>query len=82
MKTWQLQEAKARMSELVKHAQRQPQTITVHGKPVAVLLSQENYDKLTQSKENFVDFMRRSPLYALEDLELERDTSPCREVEL
>ena len=33
MEHWQLQEAKARMSELVKRAQAAPQGITLHGKP-------------------------------------------------
>ena len=36
MEHWQLQEAKARMSELVKRAQAAPQGITLHGKPVEI----------------------------------------------
>ena len=40
MHSWQIQEAKARISEVVKCAQNQgPQEITLHGKPVAVLVS-------------------------------------------
>lgn len=41
MHTWQMQEAKARMSEVVKRAQTQPQDITLHGKSVAVVISRE-----------------------------------------
>ncbi len=42
MKTWQLQEAKARFSELVRRAESQgPQDITLHGRRVAVLRSGE-----------------------------------------
>ena len=40
MQTWQIQTAKARFSELVKQAAEDgPQEITLHGKPVAVVLS-------------------------------------------
>ena len=40
MSSWQLQEAKARLSELVKSAEHEgPQEITVHGRPAAVVLS-------------------------------------------
>lgn len=82
MKTWQLQDAKARMSELVKRAQRQPQSITLHGKPVAVVVSQETFEKLSRSQESLVDFMRRSPLYGMEDVGLERDRGLPRDIHL
>jgi prevent-host-death family protein len=40
MHVWQMQEAKARLSELVKLAESEgPQDITVHGKSVAVVVS-------------------------------------------
>ena len=40
MRTWQMREAKARLSELVRLAESEgPQGITVHGKSVAVVLS-------------------------------------------
>ena len=80
MQTWQMQEAKARMSEMVKRAQTQPQDITVHGKSVAVVVSREAFDRLSQTQDSLVDFMRRSPLYGVDDLEFERDPSPPREV--
>ena len=39
-KKWQLQEAKNRLSQLVDHAQHEgPQTITLRGKPTAVVIS-------------------------------------------
>ena len=80
MQTWQMQEAKARMSELVKCAQVQPQDITLHGKSVAVVVSREIFDRLTQTQGSLVDFMRRSPLYGAGDVEFERDGSLTREV--
>lgn len=79
MHTWQMQEAKARMSELVKRAQTQPQDITLHGKSVAVVISRETFDRLSQTQDSLVDFMRRSPLYGADDIVLERDWSLTRE---
>lgn len=81
MQTWQMQEAKARMSELVKQAQNQgPQEITMHGRSVAVVVSRETYDRLSQTGDSLVAFMRRSPLYGSDDVEFERDKSATREV--
>lgn len=80
MQTWQMQEAKARMSELVKCAQIQPQDITLHGKSVAVVISRETFDRLSLAQDSLVDFMRRSPLYGADDIDFERDSSLAREV--
>ena len=82
MDSWQIQEAKARMSELIKRAQEQPQDITLHGKSVAVVISRVAFDRLSRAEGSLVDFMRRSPLYGVDDMQLERDTSLTREVEL
>jgi len=83
MRHWQMQEAKAKLSEVIKDAEREgPQEITLHGKPVAVVLSREDYERLTGTGESLVDFMRRSPLYGVEEVNLERDRSLTREVEL
>lgn len=50
-KSWQLQEAKNKFSQVVDEAQSKgPQTITRHGKEVAVVLSASEYYKLTASK--------------------------------
>ncbi len=81
MQTWQMQEAKARISEVVKCAQNQgPQEITMHGKSVAVLVSRETYDRLAQGGGSLVEFMRRSPLYGLEEIIFERELSLTREL--
>jgi prevent-host-death family protein len=61
---WQLQQAKARLSELVKYAANDgPQTITVHGKAAAVLLSAEAYDALTATKPRFTDYLLSGPAW-------------------
>jgi prevent-host-death family protein len=80
--SWQLQDAKARLSEVVKLAQSEgPQAITVHGKPAAVLVSREEYERLAARKLRFTEFIRRSPLAGVE-FELKRDRSPPRKVKL
>ncbi|MTW21029.1 type II toxin-antitoxin system Phd/YefM family antitoxin [Allochromatium palmeri] len=83
MREWALQDAKARLSEVVRLAlEHEPQEITVRGEPAVVVLSREDYDHLTQPRESLVAFMRRSPLYGADDLEFTRDSSLTREIEL
>lgn len=81
MQTWQMQEAKARLSEMVKRAETDgPQDITVHGRSVAVLLSRAEFERLSGQAVSLVDFMQASPLVGLDDeLVFERDRSPTRE---
>ncbi len=81
MHVWQMQEAKARLSELVKCAESEgPQNITLHGQSVAVVVSRAMFDRLSGNAHSLVDFMQRSPLYGADDVVLERDTSATREV--
>jgi prevent-host-death family protein len=78
MKTWQLQEAKARLSEVIKQALKEgPQTITMRGEPTAVVISKEEYERLNHPKGSFVDFMRKSPLYGV-DIDLKREQTLTR----
>lgn len=80
MQTWQLQSAKAHLSEVVRQAaQEGPQEISVHGRPAAVVISREMFDQLTGNSESLVDFMRRSPLFGQEEPLFERDRSLPRE---
>jgi len=82
MKTWQLQDAKAHLSELVKNASSgSPQEITLRGKPAVVVLSTQQYEKLKQPKPSLINFLRQSPLIGL-DIEFERDKNPMREIDL
>lgn len=79
---WQLQEAKNRLSHLVKKATDEgPQVISVRGKPAAVVLSVEEYQRLTRPKTRLTDFFRESPLQDIE-LDLERSADLAREVDL
>lgn len=81
MQSWQVQEAKARMSEVVRRAQIEPQDITLHGRSVAVVVSRETFDRMSMSRGSLVDFMRASPLFGADDVEFERDRSPTRETD-
>jgi prevent-host-death family protein len=83
MQAWQMQEAKARLSEVVKCAQSEgPQDITLHGRSVAVVLSRDAFERLAGSGQTLVEFMQASPLFGDEDIEWVRDTSLAREVSL
>lgn len=82
MRRWQLQEAKARLSEVVKSSQREgPQEISVRGESTAVVISKAEYDRLRKRKPSFVEFLRRSPLAGVK-LHVERDRTPPRDVRL
>ncbi|HEY5210022.1 MAG TPA: type II toxin-antitoxin system Phd/YefM family antitoxin [Stellaceae bacterium] len=78
---WQVQEAKARFSDLLRAARTGPQQITVRGRAAAVVLSTEEYERLRGSKPSLVTFLRASPLAGI-DLDLTRDRSPARRVKL
>jgi len=84
MRRWQLQEAKARLSELVKTSSREgPQEISVHGVPAAVVLSVEDYERLQRNKSRSTvrDFLRRSAEIGV-DLEVIRDKTPMRRADV
>ena len=82
MKTWQLQEAKARLSEVIKQARTDgPQTITMRGEPTAVIISREDYEHLRRPRESFVEFMRKSPLSGI-DLETARERTFTRTADI
>jgi prevent-host-death family protein len=82
MRVWQLQEAKARLSEVVKSSQRDgPQEISVRGEAAVVVVSKAYYDRLRRRKPSLLEFLRRSPLAGL-PLEIERDRTPTRELRL
>ena len=78
---WQLQEAKNKFSRVVKQAQQgHPQYITVHGKPTAVVVSIEDYQKLNRPKNSLSEALM-NPLVEQElDLSRYRDTG--RDIDL
>lgn len=85
LRTWKLQDAKARFSELVREARAHgPQTVTVHGREAVVVLSAEDYAKLVGQRPirpNLREFLVNSPLRDL-DFEFPSVRSPVRDVDL
>lgn len=82
MKSWQLQEAKANLSKVVKEAIIDgPQEISLRGEPTVVVISLKEYRRLLKPKPSFVEFMRKSPLAGVKMI-LRRDRSLTRKIEL
>ena len=80
--TWQLQEAKNKFSNLVDKARHNgPQFVTKHGKESVVIIAIEDYQKLNKPKSDLVSFLKKSPLSDI-NIDLARDKSPSRDVEL
>ena len=58
-KHWALQDAKARLSELVRAAEKEPQIITYRGKPKVEVRAVE--DKGKRKPTTFLELMRSAP---------------------
>jgi prevent-host-death family protein len=62
--SWQLQDAKARFSELVQRARAEgPQVVTLRGEKAAVVLSAADYDRLTAGEPDFVQALLGGPAW-------------------
>jgi len=44
--TWSVQDAKNRFSAVIEAAQREPQTVTKHGKPAVVVVDASEFERL------------------------------------
>jgi antitoxin Phd len=81
MAVWQIQRAKARLSEVIERARTEgPQTVTRHGTERAVVLSIEAYRALIAHKPNFKEYLLGGP--KVDDFSIERDCDTGRVVEL
>ena len=64
-RSWSVQDAKNRFSEVVEAARRAPQTVTKHGKPAVVVVDVVEYDRLRRveraSAPSFADLMLAMP---------------------
>jgi len=80
--TWTLAQAKNQLSEVVRRARAQgPQTISVRGRDEVVLVAREEWDELVQAGKplSFKDWLRTLDL---EGVDLERDKTPPRDLDL
>ncbi|HMD65690.1 MAG TPA: type II toxin-antitoxin system Phd/YefM family antitoxin [Stellaceae bacterium] len=81
MATWQVQEAKTRLSELIERARTEgPQTITRHGAERAIVLSIEDYRALAANKPDFKAHLLGGP--KVDDFSIDRDRDTGRSIDL
>jgi prevent-host-death family protein len=84
MKHMQVREAKARFSEAVDTAANgEPVTITRHGTPVAMLVPIEKGEQMypeQKPEKSLIDLLMEYP--GGDDLDLERDRRPMRDIDL
>ncbi len=79
---WQLQKAKGNLSQLIKRAAGgDAQVVTVHGKPTAVVISAEEYARLTRRRGRLSAALLQPDL-AVEDPDFSRSRDTGRNVEL
>jgi prevent-host-death family protein len=80
---WKLEDAKARFSEVVRLARSEgPQRVSVRGKDAVVVVSADEFARLSPAKPEmpFVEFMQS--LAALGELDVTRDRDTGRDIEL
>ena len=82
---WQLQDAKNRLSQVVKDAcSKGPQIITLRGQRAAVVMSIEAYEKFHSERPSFKDYLMSGPEWDDEFVEMvnDRDKTPDRDIDL
>jgi len=81
MTTWQVQEAKTRLSEVIERARTEgPQTITRHGAERAIVISIEDYRALVAHKPDFKEHLLGGP--KVDDFSIDRDRDTGRSIDL
>jgi len=81
-KTWPLQDAKARLSELVRAAEKEPQFITLRGNEKVVVVSASEYRRLHEvgGDKSFYEIWRSAP--TVPEFELPpRPNEPMRKID-
>ena len=79
--TWQLQEAKARFSEVVERAlEGEPQHVTKRGEQAVVVIAHGQYQRLVQGQKSLREALEGAPRG--EGLDVRRDRSPVRATRL
>jgi len=79
-KVWQLQEAKLQFYKLVNEVVKDGyHTITKNGEPIVVVVSKEEFERLSSQKKGIIDFFLEAPLPEI-DLDIERKKDFGREI--
>jgi prevent-host-death family protein len=87
MRSWQLQDAKNKLSEVVDRALEEgPQTITRHGEPAVVVVAHRDWKKRARRRVSDLEYLSSCPKVGLTDKEVDdlfrRDPAPARIVDL
>jgi antitoxin Phd len=82
-RSWSVQDAKNRFSEVVEAARRKPQTVTKHGKPAVVVVDVIEFERLQRLERvqapSFADVLLAMPQ---DDGEFPRRNVRMRDIEL
>lgn len=82
-RSWSVQDAKNRFSEVVEAAKRTPQTVTKHGRPAVVVVDVAEYERLRRLEHahapSFADVLLSMPQ---DDGEFSRDKVRMCDLEL
>jgi prevent-host-death family protein len=82
MTTWGVAKAKAQLSAVLDKASTDgPQRLTRRGRGSYILVTEEEWEKRTQPKQNLADFLLNSPLRG-SSIKVERSKGGFREIEL
>ena len=80
---WQLQEAKARFSELFSEVcSGTPQYVSRRGKEKIVCISEDEYDRLRGKKKGLVEHLATAPKLNEDGLVIERSYDVARDVDV
>ncbi|MDP1613502.1 MAG: type II toxin-antitoxin system Phd/YefM family antitoxin [Sulfuritalea sp.] len=80
---WQLQQAKNGFSQLIKEAiGGSPQRVTLHGKPAAVVVSADEYERLTKRNKGKLSAALLKPEIGGDDIDFGRDRDTGRDTVL
>jgi antitoxin Phd len=83
MERWKLEDAKARLSEVVRLAGTSgPQLVTIRGREAAVILAPEQYQRLLPRRESDLTLSRFLKGLGLAALDVERESDTGREIDL
>jgi prevent-host-death family protein len=83
LERWNLEDAKARLSEVVRLAgTKGPQLVTIRGKEAAVILAPEQYNRLLPKPKGHLPLVRFLQGLSLDKIDIERERDTGREIDL
>ena len=83
MARWKLEDAKARLSEVVRLAATNgPQLVTVRGREAAIILAPEDYRQLLPKPKGHLPLVKFLQCIGLDKVDLEREKDAGREFDL